>query len=140
MAVAISVMLMSLGVPHVLFFIPSFAESLNIGVDGATLLSATSIFDLMGRVVFGFIIDADLFPKHYAFAAMILLAGKPSLKRVSNNQSSIGIDVLPHRYLRSIVAFIKQCSHIIFLDGWLWLWCWGLVSYGAPSTRRLLWN
>jgi hypothetical protein len=35
------------GVPHVLFFLPSYSSSLNLGLDAATLLAVVSVFDLL---------------------------------------------------------------------------------------------
>jgi MFS family permease len=71
----ISVMCMSVGVPHVLFFLPTYARSKNVGADPAVLLSATSIADLSGRIAFGFMLDANIVPKHLAYASMILASG-----------------------------------------------------------------
>ena len=70
-----SVMTMSVGVPHVLFFIPTYSKTLNISIDPAVLLSVTSIADLFGRILFGFILDANLAPKHIIYALMIMASG-----------------------------------------------------------------
>lgn len=72
--VVISVMSMSVGVPHVLFFLPSYTNSLHIGIDPATLLAVISVFDLLGRVAFGFIVDANVIPKFVAYAGLIFIA------------------------------------------------------------------
>ncbi len=72
---ALSVMCMSVGVPHVLFFVPTHAKGLKVGADPAVLLSATSIADLVGRIAFGIFLDANLVPKHFAYATMILVSG-----------------------------------------------------------------
>ena len=69
-----SVMTMSVGVPHVLFFIPTYAKDV-INMEPAFILSATSIADLFGRILFGFILDANLAPKHIIYALMIMASG-----------------------------------------------------------------
>ena len=51
-----SVMAMSVGVPHVLFFIPTYARQMDTNLDPAVLLCATSVSDLIGRIAFGFIL------------------------------------------------------------------------------------
>ena len=56
----VSVMTMSVGVPHVLFFVPTYTRSLKMAIDPAVLLSATSIADLLGRIAFGFLLDANI--------------------------------------------------------------------------------
>ena len=55
----LSVMAMSVGVPHVLFFVPTYVRSMKMDIDPAFLLSATSVADLIGRIAFGFILDAN---------------------------------------------------------------------------------
>ena len=80
-----SVMAMSVGVPHVLFFLPSFVRSMDIGADPATLLSITSVADLFGRIVCGFVLDADIIPQHIAYASMI-------------GMTSLSVLVLPFAY------------------------------------------
>ena len=76
-----SVTSMSVGVPHVLFFIPTYVRSLSLQVgdpqtlDPALLLSATSIADLVGRIAFGVLLDQNLAPKHIIYALMILICG-----------------------------------------------------------------
>ena len=52
-------MAMSVGVPHVLFFVPTYVRSMKMDIDPAFLLSATSVADLIGRIAFGFILDAN---------------------------------------------------------------------------------
>ena len=72
-----SVMTMSVGVPHVLFFVPTYSRSIqSVSIEPAFLLSATSIADLIGRIAFGFFLDANLgIPKHIIYGFMILAAG-----------------------------------------------------------------
>lgn len=70
-----SVMAMSVGVPHVLFFVPTYVRSLPVSVDPAVLLSVTSVADLLGRIAFGFLLDSNLLPKHLMYGVMILAAG-----------------------------------------------------------------
>ena len=55
----LSVMAMSVGVPHVLFFVPTYSQSMKMNIDPAFLLSATSVADLIGRIAFGFILDVN---------------------------------------------------------------------------------
>jgi hypothetical protein len=66
---------MSVGAPHVLFFLPSYTHTLDIGIDPATLLAVVSIFDLLGRLVMGFLADANLLPKIVLYASLIFLSG-----------------------------------------------------------------
>jgi hypothetical protein len=56
------------GVPHVLFFLPSYVHSLHVGIDPATLLAFISAFDLIGRVVIGFLVDTNFVPKFVMYA------------------------------------------------------------------------
>ena len=70
----LSVMCMSLGVPHVLFFMPNFVRSLNLGADPATLIAITSISELIGRIVSGLTLDAQLVPKFAMFTGFIALS------------------------------------------------------------------
>ena len=70
----LSVMCMSLGVPHVLFFMPNFVRSLNVGADPATLIAITSISELIGRIVSGLTLDAQLVPKFAMFTGFIALS------------------------------------------------------------------
>ncbi len=62
------------GVPHVLFFLPSYAHSLNLGLDAATLLAVVSVFDLIGRVFFGLLVDTNFVPKFVMYASLIFIA------------------------------------------------------------------
>ena len=73
----ISVMTMSVGVPHALFFIPTYVRKMegSATLDPAVLLCATSISDLVGRIAFGFLLDANFAPKHLIYACMIISAG-----------------------------------------------------------------
>ena len=73
-SMTLSVMCMSLGVPHVLFFLPNFVRSLDVGADPATLLAIISIFDLIGRLSTGLILDAELVPKYLMFTIFIALS------------------------------------------------------------------
>ena len=71
-----SVMMMAVGMPHCLFFLPTYAESVGISSEDASLLlSVSAIFDLGGRLIFGFLLDLNLFPKYIAYATMIFLSG-----------------------------------------------------------------
>ena len=70
----LSVMCMSLGVPHVLFFMPNFVRSLDVGADPATLIAVTSISELIGRIVSGLTLDAQLVPKFAMFTGFIALS------------------------------------------------------------------
>ena len=70
-----SVMAMSVGQPHVLFFIPTYTRSLGVDLDPAFLLCVTSITDLLGRIAFGLILDANLAPKHLIYFTMIVSSG-----------------------------------------------------------------
>ena len=85
-----SVMAMSVGVPHVLFFIPTYARQMDTNLDPAVLLCATSVSDLIGRIAFGFILDADLAPKHLIYSCMIVSAGL-SVVALAVTRDSIGL-------------------------------------------------
>jgi MFS family permease len=62
------------GAPHVLFFLPSYTHSLQIGINPATLLAVISIFDLLGRVVCGFLVDTNIMPKFLMYSGLIFVA------------------------------------------------------------------
>ena len=70
-----SVMFMAIGVPHCLFFLPSHAKYLGLpATDASFLLSISAIFDLAGRLSLGFILDLNIFPKHYGYALMMFIS------------------------------------------------------------------
>ena len=67
---------MRAGMPHCLFFLPTYATSVGVSsTDASFLLSLGAIADLGGRLTFGFVLDLNLFPKYLAYASMMLLAG-----------------------------------------------------------------
>ena len=71
-----SVMLMAIGVPHCLFFLPSHVETVGLpSSDASLLLSVSAIFDLTGRITFGFLLDLNLVPKYVCYSGMMLLSG-----------------------------------------------------------------
>ena len=71
-----SVMLMAVGVPHCLFFLPSHVETVGLpSSDASLLLSVSAIFDLAGRISFGFFLDLNLVPKYVCYSGMMLLSG-----------------------------------------------------------------
>eukprot|EP00092_Neocalanus_flemingeri_P006951 GFUD01007503.1.p1 GENE.GFUD01007503.1~~GFUD01007503.1.p1 ORF type:complete len:952 (+),score=197.76 GFUD01007503.1:49-2904(+) len=73
---AASVMMMAVGVPHCLFFLPTHAKLVGLpSADASFLLSISAIFDLAGRLVFGFFLDLNLFPKYLGYSLMMLIAG-----------------------------------------------------------------
>jgi cyanate permease len=52
------------GMPHCLFFLPTYATSVGVSSsDASFLLSLGAVADLAGRLTFGFLLDLDLFPK-----------------------------------------------------------------------------
>ena len=71
----LAVMCMSLGVPHVLFFLPNYVRSLNLGADPATLLAITSISELIGRISTGIMVDTEVAPKFLLFTIFIGISG-----------------------------------------------------------------
>ena len=71
----LAVMCMSLGVPHVLFFLPNYVRSLNVGADPATLLAITSISELIGRISTGIMVDTEVAPKFLLFTIFIGISG-----------------------------------------------------------------
>ncbi len=91
----VSVMTMSVGVPHALFFVPTYTKSLDVSVDPAMLLSITSIADLFGRIAFGFLLDSNLAPKHSIYGTMIICAGFSVIGlAVSRNSAGLIISML----------------------------------------------
>lgn len=77
MVMTASVMLVTVGVPHVLFFLP--AHAMSIDFDPSTLLSIAAAFDLTGRVGSAFIIDMKIIPLHNFYTVAVLLAGLATL-------------------------------------------------------------
>ena len=71
----LAVMCMSLGVPHVLFFLPNYVRSLNVGADPATLLAITSISELIGRISTGIMVDTEVAPKFLLFTIFVGISG-----------------------------------------------------------------
>ena len=66
---ASTVMLMAVGCPHALYFLPSYANSLGLEKsDCSLLLSISAAFDLCGRLGLGFIADLNLFSKSKAYS------------------------------------------------------------------------
>jgi MFS family permease len=81
-----SVMLMAIGVPHCLFFLPTHAKLVGLAAtDASYLLSISAIFDLAGRLVFGFFLDLNLFPKYLGYSLMMLIAGISAVCLPSTN-------------------------------------------------------
>lgn len=71
-----TVMLMSIGCPHALFFLPAYANSVGLSKsDSSLLLSISAVVDLFGRLGFGYIADFDLFPKYKAYSFSIFITG-----------------------------------------------------------------
>ena len=71
-----SVMLMAVGLPHCLFFLPTHVETVGLPPsDASLLLSVSAIFDLTGRIAFGFFLDLNLVPKYVCYSGMMLLSG-----------------------------------------------------------------
>ncbi|TRY67846.1 hypothetical protein TCAL_11469 [Tigriopus californicus] len=70
---ATSVMCMSFGVPHLLFFLPAYADPL--GIEASSLLALTSVFDLLGRLISGFILDMKFVPVHLFYSGVIFMTG-----------------------------------------------------------------
>ena len=89
-SMTLSVMCMSLGVPHVLFFMPNFVRSLDVGADPATLIAITSISELIGRIVCGLTLDAQLVSKFAMFTGFIAVsAASVILLPLANSYSSL---------------------------------------------------
>ena len=93
-----------LGVPHVLFFLPSYAHSLNLDVDAATLLAVISVFDLLGRVCFGFLADTNYVPKFVMYSSLIFL-------------SSVSIILLP-LFNDAVSLFVILSCYGLGVGGW----------------------
>ena len=86
LVLAASVMLMAIGVPHCLFFLPTHAKMIGLlATDASYLLSISAIFDLAGRLVFGFFLDLNLFPKYLGYSLMMLIAGISAVCLPSTN-------------------------------------------------------
>ncbi|KAI9555860.1 hypothetical protein GHT06_018377 [Daphnia sinensis] len=70
---ASTVMLMAVGCPHALFYLPAYANSLGIEKSQCSLLlSISAIFDLSGRLGLGYIADLNLFSKSKAYSLSML--------------------------------------------------------------------
>lgn len=66
---ASTVMLMAVGCPHALYFLPSYANSLGLEKSECSLLlSISAAFDLCGRLGLGYIADLNLFSKSKAYS------------------------------------------------------------------------
>jgi len=86
---AASVMAMAVGVPHCLFFLPTHAKLIGLpATDASYLLSISAIFDLAGRLVFGFFLDLNLFPKYLGYSLMMLISGISAVCLPSTNTFS----------------------------------------------------
>jgi len=72
---AASVMFMACGMPHFLFFLPSYAKTKDDGADPAVLLAVASALDLLGRFGGGFILDNRLLPSHLLYSVSIIVSG-----------------------------------------------------------------
>ena len=73
---ALTVMAMSTGVPHVLFFLPAHTHSMGFDPDSPSyLLAICSICDLLGRIALSTFIDSEFIPKHICYASAILISG-----------------------------------------------------------------
>ena len=71
-----TVMCMSTGFPHVMFFLPNFVRSTtgDGSLNPATLLSITAVSDLVGRFVCGVLVDViDTVPTHAVYGATLAL-------------------------------------------------------------------
>ena len=64
-----TVMLMAVGCPHVLFYLPDYAYSAGLSKnDCSLLLSISAILDLLGRLGFGWIADLHIFSSTRAYS------------------------------------------------------------------------
>ncbi len=80
LVVTSSVMCMACGVPHLLFFLPSYVKSLpSAAADPAVLLAASSVCDLFGRLAAGVVLDMRLVPSHALFSSAMACAGAAAL-------------------------------------------------------------
>lgn len=67
--VASTVMLMAVGCPQALFYLPSYANSIGLEKSECSLLlSISAVFDLTGRLGLGYIADLNLFSKYKAYS------------------------------------------------------------------------
>ena len=81
-----SVMLMAVGVPHCLFFLPTHVKLVGLpSSDASILLSVSAIFDLAGRITFGLLLDLDLVPKYMCYCGMMLLSGLSTILLASTS-------------------------------------------------------
>lgn len=78
--VAISVFLVACGTPFSLFYLPSYAESIDISSSVTTsMLSISSILDLVGRLGCGFVSDLHIFQLHHVYFFSALAGGVATL-------------------------------------------------------------
>lgn len=67
-AMTTTVMLMAVGCPQMLFFLPAYANSVGLSKsDCSLLISISAIWDLVGRLGFGWIADLKIFPNSWAY-------------------------------------------------------------------------
>ncbi|KAG7167254.1 uncharacterized protein LOC121868597 [Homarus americanus] len=72
---ALSVFFMSCGAPFSLFFLPAYAETIDIPSSQVpTIMSISSIVDLCGRLGMGFVSDLGIFKMHHIYAVSGLMA------------------------------------------------------------------
>ncbi|XP_031616386.1 monocarboxylate transporter 12 isoform X2 [Contarinia nasturtii] len=84
----LSVTLMSVGCPYMLYFLPAYAISAGFTKKEAGLLVAISaVLDLVGRLGFGYLSDLQIFDRKKAFIVCILGAGLAVLSIPFENHS-----------------------------------------------------
>ena len=58
--------------PHLLFFLPAYADQIDVHPASVSLLlSVCSIFDLVGRIGFGLVLDANIVNPNLVFSAVM---------------------------------------------------------------------
>lgn len=74
--VAMSVFFMATGAPHAIFFLPAYAESVDIPSSQIPqMLSISSIVDLVGRLGIGFVSDLGLIKNSYLYFVSGIASG-----------------------------------------------------------------
>ena len=58
--------------PHLLFFLPAYADQIDVHPASVSLLlSVCSVFDLVGRIGFGLVLDARIVNPNLVFSAVM---------------------------------------------------------------------
>ncbi len=89
--VCVSVMFMAVGTPHAMFFLPSHVLENKLEADAGLILALASIFDLVGRLASGVLIDAKIIRADVYYSAAMLTAAASALLIPTAGGSFVGL-------------------------------------------------